>query len=262
MKVFSLLLLIPSSLLFTAVNAWQDIRDAPSNPIDIQDGQTGVLMVLPPAQTDTSIKRDQMLIIRSLHLDPTTCADVSFSSSKTVFQFPHYLLQHARSLAQMSGTAFHVRRVSTRDATRAASSPQRRSARGSAAALAPVPVLPQSEEAGAVALPEAEEVGGHGLRGRASVRTGRGLEEARSFDVAGWAMWSVSRTSAGVGDEAGELVLVTRLGDAGDLGGEGLELIAGSRSYAVTWDQQDRSVMGGRSGGIGEERGKTRGLTP
>ncbi|KAJ6598139.1 Chloroperoxidase [Mycena vulgaris] len=56
MKFFSLLLLVPSSL-FTAVNAWQDIRDAPSNPIDIQDGQTGVLMVLPPAQTDTSIKR-------------------------------------------------------------------------------------------------------------------------------------------------------------------------------------------------------------
>jgi hypothetical protein len=56
MKFFSLLLLVPSSL-FTAVNAWHDIRDAPSNPIDIQDGQTGVLMVLPPAQTDTSIKR-------------------------------------------------------------------------------------------------------------------------------------------------------------------------------------------------------------
>ncbi|KAJ7303416.1 Chloroperoxidase [Mycena albidolilacea] len=56
MKFFSLLLLVPSSL-FTAVNAWHDIRDTPSNPIDIQDGQTGVLMVLPPAQTDTSIKR-------------------------------------------------------------------------------------------------------------------------------------------------------------------------------------------------------------
>jgi hypothetical protein len=47
---------VPSSL-FTAVNAWPDIRDAPSSPIDIQDGQTGVLMVLPPRQTDTSIKR-------------------------------------------------------------------------------------------------------------------------------------------------------------------------------------------------------------
>ncbi|KAJ7793511.1 hypothetical protein B0H14DRAFT_2622831 [Mycena olivaceomarginata] len=68
MKFFSLLLLVPSSL-FTAVNAWHDIRDAPSNPIDIQDGQTGVLMVLPPAQTDTSIKRVPEFTICALDAD-------------------------------------------------------------------------------------------------------------------------------------------------------------------------------------------------
>jgi hypothetical protein len=56
MKFFPLFLLVPSSL-FAAVNAWPDIRDAPFSPIDMQDGQTGVLMVLPPCQTDTSIKR-------------------------------------------------------------------------------------------------------------------------------------------------------------------------------------------------------------
>ncbi|KAJ6513526.1 hypothetical protein DFH09DRAFT_1197223 [Mycena vulgaris] len=56
MKLFSLLLLVVSPL-FIAVNAWPNIRDAPSTTVDIQDGQTGTLMVLPPRQTDTGTKR-------------------------------------------------------------------------------------------------------------------------------------------------------------------------------------------------------------
>ncbi|KAJ6521092.1 Chloroperoxidase [Mycena vulgaris] len=56
MKSFSLLLLVVSPL-FIAVNAWPNIRDAPSTTVDIQDGQTGTLMVLPPRQTDTGTKR-------------------------------------------------------------------------------------------------------------------------------------------------------------------------------------------------------------
>ncbi|KAJ6559787.1 Chloroperoxidase [Mycena capillaripes] len=56
MKSFSQLILVFSPL-FIAVNAWPNIRDAPSTTVDIQDGQTGVLMVLPPRQTDTGTKR-------------------------------------------------------------------------------------------------------------------------------------------------------------------------------------------------------------
>ncbi|KAJ6550806.1 Chloroperoxidase [Mycena vulgaris] len=56
MKSFSLLLLVVSHL-FIAVNAGLNIRDAPSTTVDIQDGQTGTLMVLPPRQTDTGTKR-------------------------------------------------------------------------------------------------------------------------------------------------------------------------------------------------------------
>ncbi|KAJ6530570.1 Chloroperoxidase [Mycena capillaripes] len=55
MKSFSLLLLVVS--LFIVVNARPNIRDAPSTTLDIQDGQTGTLMVLPPRQTDTGTKR-------------------------------------------------------------------------------------------------------------------------------------------------------------------------------------------------------------
>ncbi|KAJ7127464.1 hypothetical protein C8R43DRAFT_1134716 [Mycena crocata] len=50
--LFSLLV----STLFTSGNAWPTIRDDAS-AADIQDGQTGVLMVLPPHQTDTGTKR-------------------------------------------------------------------------------------------------------------------------------------------------------------------------------------------------------------
>ncbi|KAJ7271644.1 hypothetical protein C8J57DRAFT_1319447, partial [Mycena rebaudengoi] len=42
---------------FVTVNAWKNARDVLSTPSDIQDGQTGVLMVLPPRQTDTLTKR-------------------------------------------------------------------------------------------------------------------------------------------------------------------------------------------------------------
>ncbi|KAJ6605205.1 Chloroperoxidase [Mycena vulgaris] len=56
MKSFSLFLLVVSPLVI-AVNAWPNIRDAPSTTVDIQDGQTGTLMVLPPRQTDTGTKR-------------------------------------------------------------------------------------------------------------------------------------------------------------------------------------------------------------
>ncbi|KAJ7307693.1 Chloroperoxidase [Mycena albidolilacea] len=56
MKSFSLLLLLVSPF-SVAVNAWPNIRDAPSTTVDIQDGQTGTLMVLPPRQTDTGTKR-------------------------------------------------------------------------------------------------------------------------------------------------------------------------------------------------------------
>ncbi|KAJ7270406.1 Chloroperoxidase [Mycena rebaudengoi] len=56
MKSVSLLLLAVSPL-FIAANAWPNIRDAPSTSVDIQDGQTGTLMVLPPRQTDTGTKR-------------------------------------------------------------------------------------------------------------------------------------------------------------------------------------------------------------
>ncbi|KAJ7114332.1 Chloroperoxidase [Mycena epipterygia] len=56
MKSFSLLLLVVSPLSMT-VNAWLNIRDAPSTTVEIQDGQTGTLMVLPPRQTDTGTKR-------------------------------------------------------------------------------------------------------------------------------------------------------------------------------------------------------------
>ncbi|KAJ7282211.1 Chloroperoxidase [Mycena rebaudengoi] len=55
MKSFALLcLLVPA--LFSSGNAWLNIRaDAPTT--EIQDGQTGTLMVLPPLQTDTGTKR-------------------------------------------------------------------------------------------------------------------------------------------------------------------------------------------------------------
>jgi hypothetical protein len=56
MKTFSLLLLVVSPL-FIAVNARSNIRDAPSTTVDIQDGQTGVLMVVPPRPTETGTKR-------------------------------------------------------------------------------------------------------------------------------------------------------------------------------------------------------------
>ncbi|KAJ6558855.1 Chloroperoxidase [Mycena vulgaris] len=56
MKSLSLLLPVVSPL-FIAVNAWPSIRDAPSTTVDIQDGQTGVLMVLPPRPTETGTKR-------------------------------------------------------------------------------------------------------------------------------------------------------------------------------------------------------------
>ncbi|KAJ6612029.1 Chloroperoxidase [Mycena sp. CBHHK59/15] len=56
MKSLSLLLLAVSPL-FIAVNAGPNIRDASSTTVDIQDGQTGTLMVLPPRQTDTGTKR-------------------------------------------------------------------------------------------------------------------------------------------------------------------------------------------------------------
>ncbi|KAJ7609715.1 Chloroperoxidase [Mycena polygramma] len=56
MKSFSLLLLVVSPS-FIPVNAGPKIRDASSMAADIQDGQTGVLMVLPPRQTDTGTKR-------------------------------------------------------------------------------------------------------------------------------------------------------------------------------------------------------------
>ncbi|KAF9005756.1 hypothetical protein BDZ89DRAFT_1145091 [Hymenopellis radicata] len=55
MKTFSLLLLAASPL-FIAVNAGSNIRDASSTTVDIQDGQTGVVMVIPPRQTDTGTK--------------------------------------------------------------------------------------------------------------------------------------------------------------------------------------------------------------
>ncbi|KAF9028895.1 Cloroperoxidase [Hymenopellis radicata] len=54
-KTFSLLLLAASPW-FIAVNAGSNIRDASSTTVDIQDGQTGVLMVIPPRQTDTGTK--------------------------------------------------------------------------------------------------------------------------------------------------------------------------------------------------------------
>ncbi|KAJ6580365.1 hypothetical protein DFH09DRAFT_1440715 [Mycena vulgaris] len=56
MKSFSLILLVVSPF-FITVNARPNIRDAPSTTVDIQDGQTGTLMVLPPRQTDTGTKR-------------------------------------------------------------------------------------------------------------------------------------------------------------------------------------------------------------
>ncbi|KAJ7838305.1 Chloroperoxidase [Mycena leptocephala] len=56
MKTLSLLLLVVSPL-FIVVNARPNIRDTPSTTADIQDGQTGVLMVVPPRQTDTGTKR-------------------------------------------------------------------------------------------------------------------------------------------------------------------------------------------------------------
>ncbi|KAJ7611916.1 Chloroperoxidase [Mycena polygramma] len=56
MKSFPLLLLAVSPS-FVPVNAGPKIRDASSMAADIQDGQMGVLMVLPPRQTDTGTKR-------------------------------------------------------------------------------------------------------------------------------------------------------------------------------------------------------------
>jgi len=53
MKAFSLPILVVSSLSI-AVDARPNIRDA---TLDIQDGQTGKLMVFPPQQTDTGTKR-------------------------------------------------------------------------------------------------------------------------------------------------------------------------------------------------------------
>ncbi|KAJ7249033.1 Chloroperoxidase [Mycena rebaudengoi] len=55
MKSFALLsLLVPA--LFSSGNAWSNIR-AEESTKEIQDGQTGTLMVLPPLQTDTGTKR-------------------------------------------------------------------------------------------------------------------------------------------------------------------------------------------------------------
>ncbi|KAJ7622575.1 Chloroperoxidase [Mycena polygramma] len=56
MKSFSLLLLAVSPSLIP-VNAGPNSRDVRSTAADIQDGQTGVLMVLPPRQTGTGTKR-------------------------------------------------------------------------------------------------------------------------------------------------------------------------------------------------------------
>ncbi|KAJ7253916.1 Chloroperoxidase [Mycena rebaudengoi] len=55
MKSFApLSLLIPA--LFSSGNAWPNIR-ASASTTEIQDGQTGTLMVLPPRRTDTGTKR-------------------------------------------------------------------------------------------------------------------------------------------------------------------------------------------------------------
>ncbi|KAJ7844306.1 hypothetical protein B0H13DRAFT_1908998 [Mycena leptocephala] len=64
---------------------------------------------------------------------------------------------------------------------------------------------------------------------------------------------ALSRSSSRLGNHGCSKIWVFR--NAGDVVREGLELIAGSRSYAITWDQQDRSAMRGRSDGTGEERG-------
>jgi hypothetical protein len=55
MKSFALLsVLVPA--LFRSGNAWPNIR-ADASTMEIQDDQTGTLMVLPPLQTDTGTKR-------------------------------------------------------------------------------------------------------------------------------------------------------------------------------------------------------------
>ncbi|KAJ6534307.1 Chloroperoxidase [Mycena capillaripes] len=55
MKLFALLSLLAPAL-FSSGNAWPNIRDDTSTT-EIQDGQTGTLMVLPPRQTDTGTKQ-------------------------------------------------------------------------------------------------------------------------------------------------------------------------------------------------------------
>ncbi|KAJ7205214.1 hypothetical protein GGX14DRAFT_698568 [Mycena pura] len=100
MKSLSLPILVVSSLLI-AVNARPNI--------DIQDGQRGKLMVLPPPQTDTGTKR--MLIILSLHLGPTTCADHAVPAMNTLANHGYISRNGITSFEEIirgTGEAFNI----------------------------------------------------------------------------------------------------------------------------------------------------------
>ncbi|KAJ7205216.1 hypothetical protein GGX14DRAFT_645071 [Mycena pura] len=104
MKSFSLPILVVSPLLI-AVNARPNIRAT----LDIQDGQTGKLMVFPPQQTDTGTKR--MLIIRSLHLGPTTCADHAVPAMNTLANHGYISRNGITNFAEIirgTGEAFNI----------------------------------------------------------------------------------------------------------------------------------------------------------
>ncbi|KAF7350203.1 Cloroperoxidase [Mycena venus] len=67
MRSFSVLfLLVPAAL----SHPWRIIRDSPTPTTEVQDGQTGTVIVLPPAATETG-----MLPIRSLRQAQTTNVD-------------------------------------------------------------------------------------------------------------------------------------------------------------------------------------------
>ena len=77
MKSFSLLLRVTTPLqLFILVNARPKIRDDSSTAVDMQDGERGVLMILPPRQTDTGHQACTRYVyesIASLSYPLTTC---------------------------------------------------------------------------------------------------------------------------------------------------------------------------------------------
>jgi hypothetical protein len=96
MKSFALLsLLVPA--LFSSGNAWSNIR-AEESTKEIQDGQTGTLMVLPPLQTDTGTKRIPGMYILASRLSHQRLITMSTPDADHPFIAPGPNDQRGRTL--------------------------------------------------------------------------------------------------------------------------------------------------------------------